>query len=134
MPCSVNRIRIRGNYQLTSSKVELVKLLVFFNYRLVSIERQFFSSQSVPFNVHQYGTFCLMVAAQFFTIWSYMEIVSSVVSLHYGYCKSMDTFLEDFAMVLSAIREKSASSTKSKVITVTDALVEAMDLHITIAR
>lgn len=62
-----------------------------------------------------------------------MGIVSSVVSLHYAFCKSVDTFLEDFIIVLSMHRDNISSSNEWKS-NVKKMLAEALDLHSTSTR
>lgn len=76
-----------------------------------------------------------MDLVQFFTMWNFMGIVSSVVSLHYAFCKSIESFLQDFVVVLNSTQDTSgpSSSTNSR-FDVKSALIEATDLHDTCTR
>lgn len=86
-----------------------------------------------PFDIHQYRAFYLTVLVHCFGLWAALVIVSTVVSLHFGCHKAMDTFLEDYKMVLNAIQANGASSTKSKV-NVKKTLIEAINVHRAMSR
>lgn len=88
---------------------------------------------SVPLDIHSYTGFCIMVLVQFCTIWCYMEVLSSIASLHYACCRSVEVFLADFSMVLDSTRGIKPTSQKGR-INIKKALIEVVDLHKAIKR
>lgn len=62
-----------------------------------------------------------------------MEVVSSIASLHYACCRSVDVFLIDFSMILDSTRGIEVSSQKGR-INIKKALIEMVDLHESIER
>lgn len=61
-----------------------------------------------------------------------MMIVCCVISLHHGFCKSVDTFLQDFSMVLNSTGD--ACSPPRNNSNVKEILAEAIDVHATSTR
>lgn len=76
-----------------------------------------------------------MAVAESFTVWTFLEIVSCVVSLHYACYQSMDTFLKDFTFVLSSTHETTNGSSETAWKTnIKETLIEAINIHSAIMR